>query len=129
MYKFSINAHGGLELDLVPDQDIKVEEVKVDDQPKVIELAGGKRTRGDLIETDEDSWENEMGTSDDRHYSDIEVQERLLNQMLARRRKTETEESEATKNGTLARNDIYSDRPFLKELMIDIVYKRKRTDE
>ena len=27
------------------------------------------------------------------------------------------------------RQDIYRDRPLLKELMIDIVYKRKRVDE
>ena len=49
--------------------------------------------------------------------------------MLARRRKTEAEELRATEQGTLVRQDIYRDRPLLKELMIDIVYKRKRVDE
>lgn len=40
------------------------------------ELAGVKRTRAD-IETDEESWEDHVNRS--RHYSDVEVQDCLLN--------------------------------------------------
>ena len=42
-------------------------------------MAGVKRTRAD-IETDEESWEEqEESLTDDRHYTDIQIQERLLN--------------------------------------------------
>lgn len=90
------------------------------------ELAGFKRTRAE-IETDEESWEDHISKS--RHYSVVEVQECLLNQMLARRRKAEAEDKLAAERGIIVKQDIYSDRPFLKELMIDIAYKRRRNDD
>ena len=50
--------------------------------------------------------------------------------MLARRRRTEEEESKAQEEGKkIVRPDIYFDRPFLKELMMDLVHKRRRNDE
>lgn len=52
-----------------------------------------------------------------------------MNQMLARRRNIETEEKKALEMGKLIRQDIYAERPFLKELMMDIVHKRRRNDE
>lgn len=70
-----------------------------------------------------------MIVADGRHYSDTQIQERLLNQMLARRRRNEDEENEAIESGKYVRPDIYIDRPFLKELMMDIVHKRRRSDE
>ena len=83
------------------------------------------------IETDEDSQEGDKDslTADARHYSDTQVQERLLNQMLARRRNIEVEEKKALEMGKLIRPDVYTERPFLKELMMDIVHKRRRNDE
>ena len=49
--------------------------------------------------------------------------------MLSRRRKFEAEEQDAAAKGTLTHCDIYADRPLLKELMVDIAYKRKKTNE
>lgn len=48
--------------------------------------------------------------------------------MLARRRRKESEDETAIKNGTYEKKDIYADRPMLKELITDIAYKRRRTD-
>jgi hypothetical protein len=48
--------------------------------------------------------------------------------MLARRRKGEKDEKEALARGTLVKEDIYKDRPYLKEMMIDIAYKRRKVD-
>lgn len=84
-------------------------------------LAGAKRIRSELQDTDGESHENGQD-------SDSDVVDILLTQMLARRRKTEREETLAAQNGTLVKSDIYSDRPFLKELMIDIAYKRRKMD-
>lgn len=49
--------------------------------------------------------------------------------MLARRRKAEAEDKIAEERGIIVKQDIYLNRPFLKELMIDIAYKRRRNDE
>ena len=49
--------------------------------------------------------------------------------MLARRRKAEYEEAVALQRGILPHKDIYKEKVFLKELMIDITYKRQRTEE
>lgn len=49
--------------------------------------------------------------------------------MLSRRRKFEADEQDAAAKGTLTHSDIYADRPLLKELMVDIAYKRKKTNE
>ena len=99
------------------------------DDSKQAELAGTKRLRIDP-DTNEDSWgDSDQLAIDERHYSETDIQERILDQMLARRRKTEKEEHKASEEGTQIQADIYSERPFLKELMIDIVYKRRKTDE
>ena len=54
-----------------------------------------------------------------------------MSQMLARRRRNEDEETKAMEEGgkPIVRPDIYADRPFLKELMMDLVHKRRRNDE
>ena len=49
--------------------------------------------------------------------------------MLARRRKGEFEELKQQQAGTLKKEDIYKDRPFLKELMFDVVQKRRKIDQ
>ena len=40
--------------------------------------------------------------------------------MLARRRKDEVEEAMAAKLGIVSKEDIYRDRPYLKEMMVEI---------
>jgi hypothetical protein len=40
--------------------------------------------------------------------------------MLARRRKDEAEETAAAERGILIKEDIYRDRPYLKEMMVNI---------
>ena len=64
----------------------------------------------------------------DRHGADIDYHERLLDQMLARRRKAESDRA-LVKNNSGAGEDIYADKVFLKELMIEIANKRRRTDD
>ena len=48
--------------------------------------------------------------------------------MLARRRKAESDRA-LVKNNSGAGEDIYADKVFLKELMIEIANKRRRTDD
>lgn len=112
------------------------------------ELAGVKRTRSGMVEMEDheesETWEDgdyPENLADGRHYSDTQIQERLLNQMLARRRKIDEENnqvenqsnSDALKLGAPGSEtiqiDVYAESPFLKELMMDITYKRKKTDE
>jgi len=66
------------------------------------ELAGIKRTRADADTDEEDSIKSVGFLSfGERHYSEIDIHERLLEQMLARRRKAEIEEQIALERGSL----------------------------